>query len=36
MFILAGCPTVVRMDRGTENTKVAALKYAMREMTTPG
>ena len=29
-----GCPSVIRMDRGTENTKVAALQYAMREADT--
>lgn len=29
--ISIGCPSVLRMDRGTENTKVAALQYAFRE-----
>ena len=29
--IFIGCPSVLRMDRGTENTKVAALQYAFRE-----
>lgn len=27
----AGCPSIIRMDRGTENTKIAALQYSFRE-----
>lgn len=26
-----GCPTVIRLDRGTENVKMAAVQYAFRE-----
>ena len=26
-----GCPSVLCMDRGTENSKVAAVQYAFRE-----
>ena len=26
-----GCPSVLRMDRGLENSKIVALQYAMRE-----
>ena len=27
----AGCPAVVRLDRGTENVKIAAVQYTFRE-----
>ena len=29
-----GCPTLVRMDCGTENVKVAAVQYAFRALGT--
>ena len=29
--IYVGCPTVIRLDRGTENVKMAAVQYAFRE-----
>lgn len=28
---ITGCPSVLRMDKGTENVKVAATQYAFRE-----
>ena len=29
-FTYIGCPVVIRMDQGTENTKVAQVQYAFR------
>lgn len=31
MSMCSGCPTVLCMDRGTENSRVAAVQYAFRE-----
>lgn len=30
MVLATGCPTIIRMDRGTENVQVAAVQYAFR------